>query len=151
MSLFFSRECEYALQSVMYLAKNNTKTPTPIKEIAERLNIPQTFLAKIFQKLTRAKLLRSVKGLGGGFMLTEKADNIVPYDIITAIDGADILEHCILGYSECSQSEPCPLHNTWKSLREKLYKVFTEDNIFTMSANMKKTGYTKIRNGKHNF
>lgn len=145
MSVFFSRECEYALQSVMYLAKKNNGSPIPIKEIAERLNIPQSFLAKIFQKLTRAHLLHSVKGIAGGFMLAENADRIVLYDVVKAIDGGDVLQQCILGFSDCGNSEPCPLHNSWKSLREQLYTAFTEKNITDMVINLQKIGYLEAQ------
>ncbi len=69
MSVFFSRQCEYALQSVIYLAQKKQGEMTTIKEISGHLNIPFHFLGKIFQKLSHKGLLHSMKGVSGGFWL----------------------------------------------------------------------------------
>lgn len=69
MSLIFSREAEYAIQALIYLAKKESNKWVSIKEISNNLQIPQHFLGKIFQKLAQKRLLNSRKGVVGGFIL----------------------------------------------------------------------------------
>ena len=68
MSVIFSRTCEYAIQSIIYLALQKGVRPVNIKEISAKLNIPSHFLAKILQNLTQDQLVVSFKGPGGGFL-----------------------------------------------------------------------------------
>lgn len=67
MSLIFSRQCEYALQAVLYLALRPEGEMTSIKEMTDKLGIPYHFLAKILQDLSKKGLLSSLKGPTGGF------------------------------------------------------------------------------------
>jgi Rrf2 family transcriptional regulator, iron-sulfur cluster assembly transcription factor len=141
MSVFFSRQCEYALQSVIYLAQKKQGNMTTIKEISSHLNIPFHFLGKIFQKLSHKGLLNSMKGVSGGFWLAKPADEIFLFDIIEAIDGKEILDCCVMGYTECSTTEPCPMHETWKTTKDVLFGELMKKSILEVSKNIKKGGY----------
>src|SRR5512139_3726202 len=98
MSVFFSRQCEYALQAVLFLALKTGGEMTSIKELTKRLGIPQHFLGKILQDLTRKGLLISLKGPTGGFGLAMPAKEITLYHIVEAVDGGDFLTTCVLGF-----------------------------------------------------
>jgi Rrf2 family protein len=141
MSVFFSRQCEYALQSVIYLAQKKQGEMTTIKEISGHLNIPFHFLGKIFQKLSHKGLLHSMKGVSGGFWLAKPPGEIVLMDIIEAVDGREIVDSCVLGYTECSATEPCPLHTEWKATKDLFFGALTKKNILDMSKEIKKRGY----------
>ena len=65
MSLIFSRQCEYALQAVVYLALKKEGERISIRDLTKRLDIPYHFLGKILQGLTRKGFLTSVKGPTG--------------------------------------------------------------------------------------
>ncbi|MFA6469186.1 MAG: Rrf2 family transcriptional regulator [Bacteroidota bacterium] len=141
MSIFFSRQCEYALQSIIYLAQKKQGEMTTIKEISSHLNIPFHFLGKIFQKLSHKGLLHSMKGVSGGFWLAKPAEEIVLMDIIVAIDGNDIMNLCVLGYSECNAAAPCPMHNEWKTTKENFFASLSKKNILDVAKDIKKDGY----------
>jgi len=141
MSVFFSRQCEYAIQSVIYLAQKKEGQMTTIKEISSHLNIPFHFLGKIFQKLSHKGLLHSMKGVSGGFWLAKPAEEIVLMDIILAVDGPDVMNLCVLGYKECSISEPCPMHNEWKTTKETFFASLSKKNILDIGKDIKKEGY----------
>jgi Rrf2 family iron-sulfur cluster assembly transcriptional regulator len=141
MSVFFSRQCEYALQAVMYLALKPEGEKTSIKELTRKINIPYHFLAKILQNLTRKGLLISQKGPTGGFALKMPAKEITLYQIVEAIDGAEFKSNCILGFPECSDEKPCAVHEKWGSLREGIYKMLVTKNIAQMARDMKKPEY----------
>ncbi len=141
MSLIFSRQCDYALQAVLYLALKPAGEMTSIKELTKALKIPYHFLGKILQSLTRKGLLASHKGPTGGFMLDMPARDITLFHIIDAIDGADFTRTCVLGFPECSGKNPCAVHEKWGNLREGIYQMLVSKNIADMARAMKKPEY----------
>ena len=141
MSVFFSRQCEYALQALMYMALKPDGEMTSIKELTRKINIPYHFLAKILQNLTRQGLLTSQKGPAGGFALRMAAKDITLYQIVEAIDGAEFKSNCILGFAECSGENPCAVHEKWGSLREGIYRMLVSKNIAQMAREMRKPEY----------
>ena len=141
MSVIFSRQCEYALQAVLYLALSKHGNMISIKELTHKLGIPYHFLAKILQDLTRKGLLTSLKGPAGGFALGMPAEDITLFHIIEAIDGVDFTRKCVLGFPECSGKNPCALHETWSGLRDSIYAMVVGKNIAQLAAEMKKPEY----------
>ena len=138
MSLIFSRQCEYALQAVMYLALRPQGKMTSIRELTGQLKIPYHFLAKILQHLTRKGLLTSLKGPTGGFALGMPAKDITLFHIIEAVDGVEFTQRCVMGFPECSGKNPCALHDKWNGLREGIYSMLVSRNIAQLAADMKK-------------
>ena len=141
MSLIFSRQCEYALQAVLYLALRPEGEMTSIKELTKRLEIPYHFLGKILQDLTRKGLLISLKGPTGGFALSMPPSEITLFNIVEAIDGAAFMKTCVLGFPECSGTNPCAVHNKWGDLREGIYSMLVNKSVAQMAKEMKKPEY----------
>lgn len=141
MSVLFSRQCEYALQAVMFLALKPPGEMTSIKEMTDRLGIPYHFLGKILQDLTRKGLLISLKGPTGGFSLGMPAKEITLLHIIEAVDGVDFTKDCVLGFPECSGKTPCAVHDQWAGLRDNLSTMLVSRNIAEMARSMKKPEY----------
>lgn len=141
MSILFSRECEYALQAVMYLALRPGNEPTSIKELTEKLHTPFHFLGKILQRLVRKGLLKSQKGPAGGFRLALPPEKITLLQVIEAIDGTSFLKTCIFGFPECTPSSPCALHDQWASSRDAINAMLANRSISQMAHSMKKSQY----------
>ena len=144
MSILFSRQCEYALQAISYLALQSTGELISIKELTERLNIPYHFLGKILQDLVQKGILISQKGNSGGFALAKPPEQITFLDIIELIDGTQLSHQCAMGFAECSNESPCAIHDQWEKSRNELYKLFSGKNIAYMAKAMKKSGYITI-------
>ena len=141
MSILFSRQCEYALQAVMYLALKPEGERTSIKELTRKINIPYHFLAKILQDLTYKGLLMSQKGPTGGFALGKPAKDITLFQIVEAIDGTDVTSKCVLGFPECSGKNPCAVHEKWTGLRDEIHVMLVDKNITQMAREMKRPEY----------
>lgn len=141
MSLIFSREAEYAIQALIYLAKKEPDKWVSITEIANNLQIPKHYLGKILQKLVQKKLLLSRKGISGGFNLWKDPINISLYDIVEAIDGDDYRTGCVIGFPDCSHTNPCPIHDKWKILRDEFVKMIKNKNLNQLAFEIKKPGY----------
>lgn len=141
MSVLFSRQCEYAIQGILYLALKPPDKMTSIKELTRRLDIPYHFLAKILQRLAATGLLISTKGPHGGFALGKAAKDITLFDIVKAIDGTEFMETCVLGFPKCSGINPCSVHPRWGGVRDEIYRMLVGKNIAEMAKEMKKPEY----------
>ncbi len=141
MGILFSRQCEYAIQGVLYLALKPQGEMTSIKELTKRLDIPYHFLGKILQRLASKGLLTSLKGPTGGFALGKPAKDITLFDIVEAIDGSDFTRNCVLGFSDCSGKNPCSVHSTWGGMRDQIYEMLVSKHIADVAKDMKKPEY----------
>lgn len=126
----FSRSAEYAIRAMIFLAGQPSGKLTGAREIAEAEEIlPAPFLWKILHNLARQKLIRSFKGVHGGYELARPAAEITLEDIINATDGGELTSGCVLGLPECSEENPCPLHNSWKEVRVHLNEMLLRTSL----------------------
>lgn len=121
-----SKTCEYAVRATIIIAAETQQgNRISLREIARKIDSPESFTAKILQKLAKNQLVDSSKGNGGGFYVPrEKLTTIKLGDIVLAIDGDAIYKRCSLGLNDCSEVKPCPFHNQYKPIREQLKKAF---------------------------
>jgi Rrf2 family transcriptional regulator, iron-sulfur cluster assembly transcription factor len=140
-SILFSKPCEYALQTVAYIALKPQGTMTSIKELTAQFDIPYHFLAKILQSLTRKRLLVSLKGPRGGFALGMSPKEITLFQIVEAIDGLGFMNRCVLGFADCGGSHPCAVHDKWEAVRNQIYTMLVNRNIEEIARDMKKPEY----------
>ncbi len=129
MTVIFSKKCEYGLQAVLYMAAKEPGCVCPSDEIADKLQIPKEFVSKILQSLTESGIVDSKKGKSGGFLLAKQPSKIRLIDIVTAIDGLDLFNRCVLGFPNCSPNQPCPVHDKWGELRTKAYNMLTDETL----------------------
>lgn len=117
-----SKTCEYAVRATLVIAAETEQgNRISLREIARKIDSPESFTAKILQKLARNNIVDSLKGNGGGFFVSkEKLIQVTLSDIILAIDGEAIFKRCSLGLNDCSEIKPCPFHNQYKPIREQL-------------------------------
>ena len=91
-----------------------------LAEIARARNLPQSFLAKIFQKLVHFGVLQSFRGRRRGYALARDPGSITLVEIIESVEGPHILERCIFWNGRCSDHEPCLLHETWSQVKPQI-------------------------------
>src|SRR5512146_1111192 len=90
-----TREGDYGIRSVLYLARQPFKKISFVTEISEEYKIPRSFLAKILQKLVKAKIVRSYRGVKGGFSLAKQARDITLLEVLEAIEGKICINVCL--------------------------------------------------------
>ncbi len=127
--MLFSRTAEYAIRAMAFLALQKPGKLSGAREISEAERIPMPFLWKILQMLTRRKLVRSFKGIRGGYELARPAEGVNLSDVILATDGQDVRQSCVLGLPECDNRNPCPLHDRWKEVRASMTQMLDETSL----------------------
>jgi Rrf2 family iron-sulfur cluster assembly transcriptional regulator len=128
---------------MVFLATQPSGKLSGAREISAAEQIPGPFLWKILQNLTRQKLIRSFKGVRGGYELARPAASTTVEDIVVATDGAGALEGCVLGLSECSEENPCPLHDPWKDVRTRLDEMMEKTTLADLAEVARKRSAAK--------
>ena len=128
--VLYSKSAEYAIQAMIYLTENKFDSPTMIHKIASSYGIPSQFLSKIMQSLVKHRLIHATRGRTGGVTLAKSPEKIYLNDIVVCIDGP-ILENpqCVIGLNLCSDEVPCPLHDQWKPIKEKMRQMLENESL----------------------
>ena len=131
--LFYSKASQYALRALAYLVKNR-QSPCLAETIASQEEIPKPFLSKILMELTRAKFLKSTRGPGGGFTLNRDPTTVSLYEVINVFDDLEeSMKVCAIGKKECSDQDPCELHDQYKALRQHVRDYFESVSLETFA------------------
>ena len=135
----FSKTCEYAIRACIYIASQSYQdNRVTIKDIADEINSPQSFTAKILQTLAKHKLVHSVKGIGGGFEIPKEAlSQISLAQIVIAVDGDGFFANCGLGVDHCSEEHPCPLYKKFLGIRKEMNLMLESTNLEELAINIK--------------
>jgi Rrf2 family protein len=103
---------------MVYLAGRPPGEICALRDVSSAQDVPESFLAKIFQSLVHAGLVSSHRGARGGFALAAPANEITVAMVIEAIDGPISLNHCVVWPESCSNSADCRLHEVWVKAQE---------------------------------
>lgn len=107
-----SNSAKYALKAVLFLALHTHEDhKMVVKDIFGRINVPQSYLAKLLQELSRHGIISSARGPKGGFYVNEENKKLPLIKVIDVIDGEERLRSCMLSINECDNENPCVLHN----------------------------------------
>lgn len=108
-----TRQADYALRTVLYLARLGREKRAPTNKIASEQKIPISFLAKIISQLALAGMLETSRGAHGGVSLALPPKEISMLAVVEAIDGPIWLNECVFNPSSCYFGESCPIHEIW--------------------------------------
>jgi Rrf2 family protein len=108
-----TRQADYSLRAMMYLAKLEPNQRAATRQIASEKQIPPSFLAKIISQLSIAGFIHTSRGARGGVMLARPAEEISVLDVVEAIDGPISVNECTISSAGCPFSGNCPLHDLW--------------------------------------
>lgn len=125
----FTKAEEYGMLGVIYLAEKESGLITPLSEISEAKEIPEKFLAKIFQSLSRSSIVRSHRGVRGGFTLARSPEEITVKEVLESIHGPYHLVKDIENKGGEENSEFCALRELLMIAEEKLVKIFHEHTL----------------------
>lgn len=130
-----SNKADYALHAMIYVAAVNGAHPSTIDEISGSENIPREYLAKVLKHLVQAGLLRSVKGIYGGYFLTKPRNQYNVLAVLEAVDGTLSPALCTRPESERIGSHrkgKCPAYPYFEELRKKVAKELSGVNLDTI-------------------
>ena len=139
--MMLSRASKYAILSTLFLCEHaSVDKKISVKVIAESIDVPSPFLAKLFQQLVRGKIISSTKGPNGGFFISEENGKKNVCDIIENIDGLNKLNDCFLGLNECDSKNPCPVHFIVEPFKNSIMGKFRDKTIMEFAKEISEKG-----------
>lgn len=130
----FSNACEYAIKAKIYIAnKTESGDCVGVKVIAQGINAPEAYIAKILQQLSKNGLIHSTKGPNGGFSIDKKQTESKIVAIVKLFDPEFLKSRCVLGLEKCDANSPCPMHYDYVAIREKIMDMLNKNTIATFN------------------
>ena len=143
----------YGVRAIFDIAYNSAGMPVQIKDISKRQEIPPRYLEQIFHKLKQSKIVKSVRGPGGGYVLTSDPRKITVGDIIRAIKEPIYPVLCVDNKNEynkmCSRAEQCVTRQIWIEAGEIITEFFNSITVGDLCKRARNMGVKK--DVKHKF
>lgn len=132
-----STKGHYAVQALVDMASQPNNRPIALGVIAKRQDLSLNYLEQLFVKLRKAGLVSSVRGPGGGYLLSKSAAMITIGDIFFAVDESLILTECAIdeqaALAHCSKASDCLTQLLWSKLcnhfNELLFSISIDDVV----------------------
>ncbi|OIQ77186.1 HTH-type transcriptional regulator IscR [mine drainage metagenome] len=131
--MLISRTSQYAIQSMIYIATQPLGTLILSRDVAEKLQVPAAYLAKIMQTLCKGGLVSSLRGRHGGFCLREDQGEINLMRILLITEGPEFTKNCLLGLKVCSDETACPMHVKFKPIKQEIIELLTRKTLTILS------------------
>ena len=128
-----TRAAEYAMRVMIHLASQTDGTRVRLKSLADESGVPENFLAKLLQSLSKAELVLSQRGPTGGFELAPHARAATMLDVLQAIEGPVALNVC-LGESGCERQKWCPAHEVWTRAQSAMVDELRKSTLGELAA-----------------
>lgn len=135
-----TRAGEYGILGLLNLARREPGEVVMIDALSRDEGIPRSFLAKVFQQLARAGLVRSLRGVGGGFALAREPEQITVLEVLEAIEGRVALQRCTLDVAACRDVAGCPLCGLLGRAQDRMRDVLGQTTLAELAGVEPKNG-----------
>ena len=135
--MILSRTCQYALQSLIYIATRPQGEIVLARSVAGHLRVPPDYLSKIMQNLGKAGLVESYRGRQGGFRLHPGAADADLMRVVILIEGPRFIEDCVLGLKVCSNETRCPMHVKWRPIKDRIARFLRTQTLGVLAEAVK--------------
>jgi Rrf2 family protein len=127
--MHITRAGEYGVLGMTALARRPLGTVVMIDEVSREEDIPKSFLGKIFQSLSRAGLVQSVRGTGGGITLTKAPEEITVLAVIEGVEGPIALQRCLEEKPDCVHIGHCALCGLFSEAQDRLRETLARTTL----------------------
>jgi Rrf2 family protein len=128
-----TRASEYGMLGLIALARRPIGEVVMVDVLAQEEGIPATFLGKIFQSLSKAGIVRSARGTGGGFSLARPAGEIAVLAVIEAVEGPISFQRCLEPEADCTHIGGCALCGLFTEAQDRVKDVFGRTTVADLS------------------
>ena len=90
----FSVGVEYAIHCLLYMVNSEEGKTVGIRDLATFQGISETYLSKVYAKLSKSGIIKSISGVKGGYALNRSAEEITFWDIVEAVEGSEPFFQC---------------------------------------------------------
>jgi Rrf2 family cysteine metabolism transcriptional repressor len=131
----------YGVRAMFELACNYGQGPIPLKNIAEKQNISESYLEQLLGILRKGGLVRSIRGAQGGYQLAKPPEQVRVGDVIRVLEGPIAPAECVSEYSnECINADKCVTRVIWEEVKESIENVLDNITLHDMYEKAKNKG-----------
>jgi Rrf2 family protein len=134
--LRLSKKADYALLAMRHMAAHGARPAHSARELAEAYDIPSELLAKVLQRLVRARLLQSHQGIHGGYGLSRPAESISVADVIQAIDGPLTVTACSDTDHSCDQYAKCNIRDPLWRIKDRIVSALAATSVAELATDI---------------
>ena len=134
----FTKAEDYGLHGILYLAGQPAGKVTPLSEISESQQVPEKFLAKIFQNLSKSGLIKSHRGVKGGFSMNRPPEDVTVKEVLESIQGPYFIAKCLADETSCTKTDACSVRSLLQKTQDRILEVFEGHTIADLIAMEKK-------------
>jgi Rrf2 family protein len=127
--LQITRQTEYAIRGLQELSSREGDAPVQLKIIAGSCEVSEAFLAKIFQMLAQAGVVKSHRGVKGGFSLGRPAEEITLREVVEVCEGGIVLNHCLRKVDPCKDTDTCAVAKVWRTAQDALTGALEQTSL----------------------
>lgn len=113
-----STKGRYALRLMLDLALTGNEKPVPLRDVAQRQSISDKYLEQIVTQLSRSKMVRSIRGAGGGYLLTRDPAEYTVGEILRALEGNLAPVSCAVDGQCCERIDRCVTVEVWSAIQD---------------------------------
>jgi Rrf2 family protein len=134
MGLRLTRAADYAVRAMMHIGSLPENSVALKDDIAAAQHVPPSFMAKILGQLVKSGLLRSARGVNGGFGLARAAAAITLLEIVEGVDGPIHLNDCVPDPEHCTLSHDCPASAVWLEVQDQMTALLRQTTLEALLA-----------------
>ncbi len=134
---------EYALSVLAFMATRNQKMYAA-ELLHQELKIPRQYLRRLLTDLSKKGFIISTRGRSGGFVFARDMSTINIAQVIDAMEGADAMNTCLLGFTACIAGQPCVMHDLWTESRLKMIETLTKTTLSDLNENYQTDALSNI-------
>ncbi len=124
----------YALHAMIYMVRHVTQLPATAENIAKAEGIPAGYLAKIFQKLVKANIVKAAKGSKRGYVFARPPEDVSLLELFEVIEDGPLFDDCFMRHCECAGTpQNCSIYASWQKATKKV-SAFLEDTDIVSAA-----------------
>ncbi len=124
-----TRATDYAVRVMAHLATLPEGARVPVSELARAGGAPESFVSKVLQQLVRCGMVTSLRGMGGGFQLAVRPDQVTLLELVEAVEGPLQINLCLPGKQSCDRKSWCGAHPIWREAQAALKKTLASATI----------------------
>lgn len=123
----FYKTSEYAIRVLVFLGLHHGEVYS-VKELNRTLRVPYKYLGRLMPRMAEAGFVETIRGRNGGYRMNQEQMETRLAGILDVVEGLENYERCLLGFDSCSTENPCPLHEHWGGIRDRI-----RDELFNLT------------------
>ncbi|MBN2188802.1 MAG: RrF2 family transcriptional regulator [Chitinispirillaceae bacterium] len=135
-----STKCRYGLRAALEIARQYGRAPVKRKEIARKEGVSSSYLENILLVLRNRKIVKTARGVNGGYVLCRPPSAVSVFEIVSALEGPLSIVDCIDEPAGCRKSGRCLTRPVWRELAETIRESLRKISLQELLEREKKAG-----------